>query len=177
MKTDKIFFTDYDLHLLTEGTHHRSWEKLGAHPIELGGIKGTHFTVWAPNAKRVDLLGDFNGWESGRHTMTNRDDSGYWQIFVPDVSAGAVYKYDITSQYNKYRVQKSDPFAFYCEKRPATASIVWDIAGYEWGDRDWMKERVNRNSLDAPIAVYELHLGSWMRRERRRLADLPGDSR
>lgn len=165
MKTDTTLLTGYDLHLLAEGTHYRAWEKLGAHQIELDGRPGTHFALWAPNAARIDLIGDFNGWTPGRHPLSRYDDSGYWWTFVPEAAQGAVYKYDITSKVNEYRVQKADPYAFFCEIRPATASIVWDITGYQWGDRAWMKERGRRHGLDSPIAIYEVHLGSWMRGE------------
>ena len=165
MNKSKNFLTDYDLHLLREGTHYRAWEKLGAHVIEHDGRKGTHFAVWAPNAARVAVTGDFNGWDDSANLLHGPGDSGCWQGFVPGVGTGALYKFDIVSRYNNYRAQKADPYSFYCEIRPATASIVWDLGGYQWQDHDWMASRGGRHRLDAPIAIYELHLGSWMRGE------------
>ncbi len=163
MTMTKGFLTDYDLHLLSEGTHYRAWEKLGAHVFEQEGLKGTHFAVWAPNALQVAVVGEFNDWDATVHPLKCMGDSGYWKGFVPDAAAGALYKYDIISRTDGYRVQKADPYSFFCEIRPATASIVWDLEGYPWQDDDWMASRAKRNRHDAPIAVYEVHLGSWMR--------------
>ncbi len=159
------FLTSYDLHLLAEGTHYRAWEKLGAHLIDRDGEQGTHFAVWAPNARQVAVVGDFNGWDDERNQLDCAGDSGIWRGFVPGIGAGAIYKYDILSQHNNYRVQKADPYSFFFEIRPATASIVWDLAGYSWQDDDWMAGRGERHHHGAPIAVYEVHLGSWRRDE------------
>ncbi|MGQ9812057.1 MAG: 1,4-alpha-glucan branching protein GlgB [Dissulfurimicrobium sp.] len=162
-KKQDFFLTNYDLHLLMEGTHLKAWTKMGAHPGELNGVKGTWFAVWAPNAEKVSVIGDFNRWDETKNPLINRGDSGIWEGFIPDVSHGFLYKYAITSRYNGYKVEKTDPYGFAYETRPKTASIVWDISGYEWGDQTWMAERVNKNAINAPISIYEVHLGSWMR--------------
>ncbi len=156
--------SEYDLHLLAEGTHYRSWEKLGAHSIKNDLMQGTFFSLWAPNAEEVAVIGDFNGWQSTANPLARIKDSGYWQGFVAGVGQGALYKFAITSKFDNYRVEKTDPYAFHCEIRPASASVVWDLAGYSWQDSDWMAARRNHHHA-APISIYELHLGSWMRRE------------
>jgi len=160
--------TEQDIYLFREGTHFRAYEKLGAHPVKEGttrgtGGAGTHFAVWAPNAARVAVVGDFNGWRPDAHPLEMRtDSSGIWAGFIPGVKPGALYKYYIESRNNGYTVQKSDPFAVHCETPPRTASVVWDLS-YEWGDSDWMQSRARANALDAPWSVYEVHLGSWRR--------------
>ena len=155
--------TEYDLHLLGEGTHYRNFERLGAHLRDHEGFRGVHFAVWAPNAARVSVVGDFNHWDGRRHTMRNTGATGVWELFLPDLVAGEVYKYEIKSRFNDYLVQKSDPYGFAAEVRPKTASVVWDVTQFDWSDASWMAERATRQALDAPIAVYELHLGSWKR--------------
>jgi 1,4-alpha-glucan branching enzyme len=157
------FLTEYDLHLLGESKHHRAWEKLGAHFVTSEGARGVRFAVWAPEAAEVAVIGDFNDWNETRHPLRRLPESEIWEGFVPGVAHGALYKYAITSRHGSYRVDKADPFAFACEIRPQTASRVWDLGGYEWGDGEWMAERKNRNGLDAPASMYEVHLGSWMR--------------
>ena len=157
------FLTDFDLHLIGEGTHYRTYEKLGAHLIEHEGRRGTRFAVWAPNARDVAVVGDFNGWDDLRHPMTLRPHAGIWECFVPDVGPGALYKYRIASRVHDYRVEKADPYAFAGEIRPQTASKVWDLSGYAWGDADWMAARRLRDPRATPMAIYEVHLGSWMR--------------
>ena len=157
------FLTDYDLHLLIEGSHYRAWEKLGAHPAEVGDERGTWFAVWAPNAHDVSVVGDFNGWEAGAHPLGSRGDSGIWEGFIPRVDKGALYKYAIASDVNGHREDKADPYAFACEIRPQSSSMVWDLSGYEWGDQDWLAQRGRHHAVDAPVAIYEVHLGSWMR--------------
>ncbi|MBI3328521.1 MAG: 1,4-alpha-glucan branching protein GlgB, partial [Nitrospinae bacterium] len=160
--SEMTLLTDDDLYLFNEGTHLRLYEKLGAHPLTIDGMEGTYFAVWAPDAVRVGVMGDFNGWDKARHPLCSRGQSGIWEGFVPGVGKGAPYKYYIVSRHNGYRVDKADPFAVYHEVPPKTASIVWDLA-YTWGDREWMANRSSHNALDAPIAIYEVHLGSWRR--------------
>jgi len=164
MKTSSDFITPYDLHLLAEGTHYRAWEKLGAHRITADGREGTSFTVWAPNAGAVSVIGDFNDWQKNASPLVRIKDTGYWHGVIPEVTYGALYKYFITSRLHAYQAEKTDPYAFHFEIRPATASVVWDLEGHDWQDREWMKTRSKRNQHTAPISVYELHLGSWMRR-------------
>ncbi|MDP3062146.1 MAG: 1,4-alpha-glucan branching protein GlgB [Chloroflexota bacterium] len=151
-----------DLYLFNEGSHLDLHEKLGAHPMVANGVEGTHFAVWAPNAEQVTVIGDFNGWDRTRHPLRSRGQSGVWEGFVPEVGKGAHYKYHIASRYNGYAVDKADPIAFRCETSPKTASVVWDL-DYQWGDQEWMAGRGRRIGLDAPIAIYEMHLGSWRR--------------
>jgi 1,4-alpha-glucan branching enzyme len=157
------FLTDYDLYLHGESTHYRAWEKMGAHVVEVDGRTGTRFAVWAPNAERVSVVGDWNGWDDSRHPLRHLEDSGVWESFVPGVGQGARYKYSLRSRNGGYRVQKADPYAFAFEVRPKTASVVWSLDGYSWGDASWMAQRGERNALDAPISIYEVHLGSWKR--------------
>ena len=154
--------TPYDLHLFNEGKHTRLFDKLGAHAGERNGQRGTHFAVWAPNAERVSVVGDFNDWNADLHPMKAHENSGVWEAFVPSLGRGAAYKYHIRSRYHMYRVNKADPFAFYNEMPPRTASIIWDT-WYEWSDQDWMRARHEHNQSDKPMSIYEVHLGSWMR--------------
>jgi 1,4-alpha-glucan branching enzyme len=149
---------DVDLHLFNEGTHTRLYEKLGAQVQE----GGTHFAVWAPNAERVTVMGDFNGWNKDERDLALRGDSGIWEGFLPGIGVGEVYKFHVRSRHAGFRVDKADPFAFHAELAPRTGSIVWRD-DYRWGDDRWMAERAKRSALDAPIAIYELHLGSWRR--------------
>jgi len=154
--------TDYDLHLFKEGNHHRIYEKLGAHYQEFEGVGGICFAVWAPNAKRVSVIGDFNSWDGRRHVMRVRPNIGIWEIFVPGLPMGANYKFEVKSQANTL-IEKSDPYAFASELRPKTSSLVCDVAGYGWNDAEWLENRKKSNQLEEPMAVYEVHLGSWMR--------------
>jgi 1,4-alpha-glucan branching enzyme len=156
-------FTEYDIHLFKEGSHHRLYEKLGSHPMAVDKAAGTYFAVWAPNAEFVSVVGDFNGWDTRSHPLGVRwDGSGIWEGFIPALGKGAVYKYFIRSRYGGYSVEKGDPFALRWEAPPKTASIVWDLS-YGWSDAAWLGSRGARNSLGAPISVYEVHLGSWKR--------------
>ncbi len=161
-------FGDLDLHLLGEGTHYRAYDLLGARPVDRDGVAGTQFAVWAPNARSVAVIGDFNGWDPDAHPMRARAGSGYWERFLPGVGPGAVYKYQVDSNSAAYRVAKADPYAFAAEPRPRTASVVADLAAHAWGDGDWMANRRSANSLGAPMAIYEVHLGSWTRGEENR---------
>jgi 1,4-alpha-glucan branching enzyme len=156
--------TDFDLHLFSEGTHLRLYEKYGAHLIQHEGVSGVCFAVWAPNAERVSVIGDFNQWDGRRHPMRPRGPSGMWEIFLPGLQHGDLYKFEIKTPYQGYIATKSDPFAFASELRPKTASVVWDLNRYQWQDEKWMAERRHRQGLDAPIAIYEVHLGSWSRK-------------
>jgi 1,4-alpha-glucan branching enzyme len=157
------FLTDLDLHLLAEGKHYKSYEKMGAQLVEIDGKKGTHFAVWAPNAQSVSIIGDWNNWKEGRDQMIMREQNGIWEGFIPGIDHGAHYKYAIHSLYKDFRTEKADPYAFATELVPQTASRVWNIEGYEWGDSEWMKNRLHSNALDASVAIYEVHLGSWRR--------------
>jgi 1,4-alpha-glucan branching enzyme len=162
IRHDVTLLTEDDLYLFNEGSHYRLFEKLGAHPVTLEGIEGTYFAVWAADAERVFVMGDFNGWDKTGQPLSQRGSSGIWEGFLPAVAKGAAYKYHIHSRYNGYRVDKADPFAFYSEVPPLTGSVVWNLQ-YAWGDGQWMKERHRHNSHEAPMAIYEVHLGSWMR--------------
>jgi 1,4-alpha-glucan branching enzyme len=154
--------TDHDLYLFNEGSHFRIYRKLGAHPCRRAGVEGTAFAVWAPAAQYVAVIGDFNGWDRGRSPLRPRGQSGIWEGFVPGVGPGAVYKYHVASRFGGYHVDKADPVAFRLEEPPRTASVVCDLS-HEWDDGQWMAARGRRNALTSPIAIYEVHLGSWMR--------------
>ena len=154
--------SDDDLHWFNEGTHGDLYQKLGAHQITDGNVPGTYFAVWAPNAEGVSVVGLFNDWDPVRHPLRPRGQSGIWEGFVPHVGKGTLYKYHIRSRLANYRVDKSDPFGVFHEVAPKTASIVWDL-DYDWQDGDWMKGRHARQRLNSPVAIYEVHLGSWRR--------------
>jgi len=153
-----------DLYLFGEGNHLRLYEKLGAHLSEVEGVAGTVFAVWAPNARRVSVVGDFNFWDGRRHAM-RKHPGGVWEIFVPGVAEGTAYKYEIKGHGGDLMPLKADPFGFLAEKLPGTASVVHDPTRYEWDDVEWMEHRAEKNALDAPMATYEVHLGSWRRNE------------
>jgi 1,4-alpha-glucan branching enzyme len=159
---DANTLTSDDLFLFNEGSHYRLYEKLGAHLLAMDGVEGVYFAVWAPNARQVSVAGDFNSWNKTSHALCSRGQSGIWEGFIPGVTEGAIYKYYVVSQQGDYHVEKADPFAFYAEMSPRTASIVWAL-DYAWQDQSWMEKRRTRNALDAPISVYEVHLGSWRR--------------
>jgi len=148
--------------LLAEGTHYRAYEKLGAHITEKDGERGVQFAVWAPNARRVSIIGDFNSWNPNAAIM-RPSTAGIWEGFVPGIGQGASYKYHIESRYRDYKVDKADPYGFASEVRPKTASRVWNLETYSWHDESWMKNRANANSLSSPLSFYEFHLGSWKR--------------
>ncbi|AYN67142.1 1,4-alpha-glucan branching protein GlgB [Euzebyella marina] len=156
-------FSDFDIDLFKSGKHFRLYEKLGSHPMELNGVKGTYFAVWAPSARSVSVVGNFNGWDGHMHQLNVRwDSSGIWEGFIPGVGEGEIYKYKIYSNNHGAVTEKADPFARYCEQPPRTASIIWK-KNYDWGDNEWMETRKSKNSLDTPFSVYEVHLGSWKR--------------
>jgi len=163
VRYDVTLLTDQDIYLFKEGKHFNLHQKLGSHLMMVDGVKGTYFAVWAPNAEGLWVVGGFNQWNKESHFLKLREDgSGIWEGFIPGVLHGEAYKYHLLSRYNNYRVDKGDPYAFRWEPPPKTASMVWDLH-YEWGDEEWMKNRLSSNALDAPYAIYEVHLGSWRR--------------
>jgi 1,4-alpha-glucan branching enzyme len=161
-------FSDEDILLFKTGKHRKLFDKLGAHLVEHNGVKGTYFAVWAPNAKYVGVIGNFNGWQKGANPMQVRwDSSGIWECFIPGLASAEYYKYFIASN-SGYEVEKGDPYAFHWENPPHTGSVTWDLS-YDWSDAAWMAERKNINALQKPMSIYELHLGSWRRKD----AELP----
>jgi 1,4-alpha-glucan branching enzyme len=156
-------FTDFDIDLFKAGKHFRLYEKLGAHLTEVNGVKGVYFAVWAPSARSVSVVGDFNYWIQGEHQLFVRwDSSGIWEGFIPGLEKGSTYKYKIQSNNNGINYRKSRSICFYCEHPPHTASVIWDL-DYKWKDKSWMETRKDKNGLDKPYSVYEVHLGSWKR--------------
>ena len=155
--------TDFELHLFAEGTFYKAYATMGAHLRAVQGVPGVHFVVWAPNARRVSVVGDFNQWDGRCHPMTNRGATGLWELFIPELPEHTLYKYEIRSRSQDAPLLKSDPYAFAAELRPRTASIVHDLSRYQWRDRTWMEARAQRNPLTTPLSIYEVHLGSWMR--------------
>jgi 1,4-alpha-glucan branching enzyme len=163
LNSDSILSKD-DVFLFNEGTHYQLYKHLGAHPLEKNGKKGFHFAVWAPNAESVSVVGDFNDWNTENHKLRQiHIGSGIWEGFIANLEKEDKYKYHIQSRYQKYSVNKRDPYAFYGEKPPLTASILWDLK-YQWHDQLWMKERKENNQLDQPFSIYEVHIGSWRRK-------------
>jgi 1,4-alpha-glucan branching enzyme len=152
--------TEFDRHLFAEGNHYQIYEKMGAHAIELDGIKGVYFAVWAPNARNVSVIGEFNHWDGRAHQM-RKGDPGVWEVFVPGIGEGAKYKYEVKNP-EGHIYEKSDPYGYQQEIRPKTASIVTNLEKYQWQDQEWMDERRNSDPLTKPISIYEVHLGSWM---------------
>lgn len=155
---------EFDQYLMVEGNHAYVYQELGAHLMEVDGVSGVRFAVWAPSAQRVSVIGDFNGWDGRRHPMRFHVNSGVWELFVPELGPGELYKYEIKTHYQGYQVTKADPVAFFSEMRPKTASIVWDIDQYEWNDGEWLQERRDADHFQEPMAIYEVHLGSWRRK-------------
>ncbi|MCP2731502.1 1,4-alpha-glucan branching enzyme [Limnofasciculus baicalensis] len=163
--------TEFDLYLFGKGDHHRIYEKLGAHVTEIDGIKGVYFAVWAPNARNVSILGDFNNWDGRQHQM-RKGGTGIWDLFIPELGVGEHYKYEIKN-YEGHIYEKSDPYGFQQEVRPKTASIVTELDNYSWNDSEWMEKRRNTDALAEPISVYEVHLGSWLNAASGEPAKLP----
>jgi 1,4-alpha-glucan branching enzyme len=153
---------EMDLHYFHEGSHRRMYEKLGAHAVTRNGVEGVLFGVWAPNAQRVSVIGDFNGWDPYKDYLEQRGSSGIWEGFIPEAKIGSQYKFHIESKFGGYRVDKADPFGYRHSPAPATESVVAHL-DYRWGDGAWMKSRAEKNRKDAPMSIYEIHLGSWMR--------------
>ncbi len=158
------FLTEYDLHLIGEGAHYLKYEILGAHVREVSGTRGVHFGVWAPNARRVSVVGDFNSWDGRVHPMRNRGVSGTWEIFLPGLQEGALYKFEILSQSGESLALKTDPYGFTSEMRPKTASVVYNIDRYQWNDSAWLEARAGRDWQHSPMTIYEIHAGAWRRR-------------
>jgi 1,4-alpha-glucan branching enzyme len=154
---------ELDEHLFNEGSHRRLWNVLGAHIITHQNVTGVHFAVWAPNAQRVSVVGDFNGWDGRRHQMRRRGQTGIWEIFAPNLGEGEPYKYEIVAADGRTLPQKADPFGFGSEHAPKTASVVRAMHGHKWNDQTWMDKRAALQRIDQPISVYEVHLGSWRR--------------
>jgi 1,4-alpha-glucan branching enzyme len=161
-RSEMGLLTEQDLYLFNQGRHYRAYDKLGCHLTSFGDQAGACFSVWAPNARQVTVIGSFNGWDDDSHPLHPCESSGIWEGFVPGVAKGAVYKFHIVSQHHGHVVDKADPFGMWHEKPPRTASVVWDL-DYQWADHDWMQKRRANNSLQAPISIYEVHLGSWRR--------------
>jgi 1,4-alpha-glucan branching enzyme len=155
--------SDFDIHLLREGTHWQLWERLGATPELIDGIAGVRFAVWAPNAKRVSVVGDFNSWDGRRHPMRHRVEVGVWELFIPRLGAGTLYKYELVNSNGALLPLKADPLARRTECPPATASVVATNAAADWSDDNWMAQRNGFHSAEAPISIYEVHAGSWLR--------------
>jgi 1,4-alpha-glucan branching enzyme len=155
--------TEYDLYLSGEGTHYLNYEKLGSHVREVDGVSGVEFAVWAPNAKRVSVVGNFNSWDGRVAPMRSRGATGIWEIFLPGLTEGALYKFEIFSRVNEHLGLKSDPYAFASEMRPKTASVVTNIDRYQWSDSHWLTARASRDWLHSPMSIYEVHAGSWRR--------------
>ncbi len=155
--------SEEDLYLFNEGTHLKLYEKLGAQIIEHEGVRGVAFSVWAPNGERVSVVGNFNNWDGRRHPMRPRGASGVWELFIPGLGAGEIYKYELKTRYMGYQVSKTDPYGFASEVRPKTASVVADVHHFDWNDGEWMTHRKEHQSLQSPMVIYEVHLGSWKR--------------
>ena len=158
-----LLLTDYDIFLFAQGRNYDIYKKLGAHPRQVGAVKGVNFAVWAPNCYKVALTGDFNRWDARVHCLQANGDSGIWEIFLPGLEPGSSYKYEIRSHNDGYRAEKADPYAFYAEERPSTASVVYDITQYQWQDENWMSARAQREPLVEAMNIYEAHPGSWRR--------------
>jgi 1,4-alpha-glucan branching enzyme len=160
-----LVLSDFDLHLLSEGSHLEGYARLGSHGMTVGEVPGTAFAVWAPNAERVSVVCNANHWDGRVNPMRNRGESGIWEIFLPGVAEEEVYKYEIRARDSGEILLKTDPFAFRCERPPRTGSIVCDIDRYAWGDAEWMADRARRSTLEEPFSAYEVHFGSWKRKE------------
>ncbi len=163
MKSIEEFITEYDLYLFREGNNYKLYDILGSHIIELDGVRGVSFAVWAPNAEYVSVIGSFNNWDNRQHAMKNLGDSGIWATFVPGTGEGSLYKFYIRSQIGGTERIKTDPYAFYSELRPKSASIVYDLNKYKWKDSKWLKTRTETDWFRSPVSIYEVHLGSWKR--------------
>ena len=153
---------DMDRYLFNSGTHYNIYNKMGAHFTTVEDVSGTVFRVWAPAARRVSVIGNFNSWDGRVHQMRSLENSGIWELFIPGVTENTLYKFEIRTQYRDV-LTKSDPFQFYGELRPKTASIVWSLDNYTWNDAAWLAKRSKTKPYDRPVSIYEVHLGSWRR--------------
>ncbi|MCX6044766.1 MAG: 1,4-alpha-glucan branching protein GlgB [Chloroflexi bacterium] len=158
-----FYLTEYDMYLHNEGNFFYSYDKLGAHNRVVDDVQGVNFAMWAPNAQRVSVIGPFNGWDNRTHAMQLHNKFGLWEIFIPNLPEGTEYKYALKSRLLSYEIDKADPYSFYSEVRPATSSRIWDIDKYSWQDAEWIATRAERQALDKPLNIYEVHLGSWRR--------------
>ena len=159
---EKVFISEADQYLFSQATHYDIYKKLGAHVSEEKGKKGVYFGVWAPNAEQVHVVGEFNGWSEEAHPMEKLGPVGIWGLFIPGVETGSMYKFLITARDGR-KLYKADPFANYAEYRPGTASVITDLNGFEWKDTKWMTARDKRNVCRQPMAIYECHIGSFMK--------------
>jgi len=162
-----LLIDDFKLQLWGEGNYQKAYELMGSHPKEINGVEGVHFVVSAPSAQRVSVVGSFNDWDGRRNPMRKYHEQGLWELFIPGIQPGDTYKYEIKTFNDDWPLLKADPYGFYSELRPATASIVHDFSDYEWNDQKWMQKRVDKQSLDAPVSIYEIHFGSWKRKGER----------
>jgi len=162
VRYDVSLLTEDDLYLFNEGSHFKLYEKLGSHPVRHDGQDGTYFAVWAPDAEKVSVMGDFNGWDKGGHFLGSRGQSGIWEGFIPGIGKGTRYKYHVYSRFGGYRADKADPYALHTEVPPLTGSVVWEL-DYGWNDQEWMAGRGERSRTGSPVSIYEVHLGSWRR--------------
>jgi 1,4-alpha-glucan branching enzyme len=158
-----LVLSEFDLYLMGEGRHYDTYDKLGAHIVTLEGVRGVNFALWAPSAQRVSVVGDFNHWDGRIHPMRARGSSGVWELFLPELGEGAIYKYELVGPNGDMVPLKADPYAFRAELRPSTGSIVADLSTYKWDDAQWMSKRSQTNWLEKPISIYEVHLGGWRR--------------
>ncbi|MDQ3699775.1 MAG: 1,4-alpha-glucan branching enzyme, partial [Chloroflexota bacterium] len=158
-----LLLTEHDIYLLAEGTYRRSFERLGAHPMVVNGVPGTHFAVWAPHATGVSVVGSFNDWNGATHPMLRHSAVGIWEVFVPGAGPGALYKYRIAALGGGIPVDKADPYAFQAEAPPGTAAVVCALEGFAWEDAPWLADRPRRQHPDRPLSIYEVHAGSWRR--------------
>ena len=154
--------SEFDRYLFHQGTHYRAFQFMGAHVTEEDGQSGVRFTVWAPKAQRVSVVGEFNHWDGRSHVMERLADSGLWSVFIPQLVQGTIYKYEVITPVG-HRQLKADPFGFYAEVKPQTASRVYDLQGFEWHDEEYLQERKLRVSYEEPMNIYEMHFGSWRR--------------
>lgn len=164
MINDLLKRSELDIYLFNQGKNRKSYDLFGAHFQEINGEKGVEFVVWAPNAKEIKVVGDFNNWHGDNHKMVPVEETGVWQLFIPGLKENEKYKYAVKSQ-NDHVVLKADPFAFYSEVRPNTASLIYNLEGYEWNDSEWMQDRLEVNHYKSPMNTYEVHLGSWQYNE------------